>query len=455
MFILANKIVVALDGSRLGESVLPWAICLARELQASLLLVRVAASRGGTEYWAAGIHHRHTPPGWQDAETYLERMKRGLEPEGLDVHTRAREGWVAESILEIADEERASLIVLATHGRRGIARFFLGSVAEGLVHDARIPLFIVPADAARRHAPRLRRLLVPLDGSALSERALEYAADLAGRRPIVVLRAVSPDDVEADIPNTLLVEHEEYRRAEQSARDYVAGIAKRLEAQGHPAEVTTARGRPAQEIAIAAHAADVDLIVMTTHGRTGAERLRLGSVADEVVRHGEMPVLLVSGRALAARSASGAGIAAIVRRNPLVLNIADSIAVSLRKMASRRMADAVVVDGEGRLAGMLSQHKLAAWAQRSLSREAYAELPARAEEEAIGGLLPNDVISLEPYTSLPDALRLLADQHLDAIPVVREEELIGVVTLQDVLAALTITAEASPVRDDAGGPVPA
>ncbi len=83
------------------------------------------------------------------------------------------------------------------------------------------------------------------------------------------------------------------------------------------------------------------------------------------------------------------------------------------------------------------------------------ELSARAEEEAISGLLPNDVVSLELSTSLPDALRVLVDEHLDTIPVVREEELIGIVTLQDVLAALTITAERSQTRDAAGGPVPA
>jgi nucleotide-binding universal stress UspA family protein len=454
---MGNTIVVPLDGSRLGETVLSWATSLARELEASLLLVRVAMNRGPADYISAGVHRRRTPPGWREAELYLEQVRRRLEPEGIDVHTRVRDGLVAENILDIADEDGASLIALATHARRGIARFFLGSVAEGLVHDTRIPLFLVPADAGRhRRPPTLRRILVPLDGSPLSERALEYAADLAGRRPIVLLRVVSPEEIEADMPNTLLVEHEDFSRAEKNARDYLERIAKQLQLAGHQTQVMTARGRPAQEIAIAAHAADADLIVMATHGRTGAARLRLGSIADEVVRHGLLPVLLVSARALAARSASRAGIAPIIGHHPLAFRTGDSIAICLRKMASRRVTEAPVVDDEGRLAGMLSQRDLAAWAQRNWGGDPpFADLLARADEEAIGGLLRQETISVEPSTSLADTMRVLTEEHLDAIPVVQAGQLIGVVTLQDVLGALLTANEAPSIPEIMAGPVQA
>jgi nucleotide-binding universal stress UspA family protein/predicted transcriptional regulator len=454
---MGNKVVVPLDGSKLAESILPWATLLARELGASLLLVRVAPSHSTAEYIARGVQKRQTSRGWRDAELYLDQVKRRLEPEGIDVHSRVREGLVADNILDVAEEEGASLIALATHGRRGIARFFLGSVAEGLIHDSRVPLFLVPADASRRGRRQpLRRLLVPLDGSSLSERALEYAGDLAGRRPIVLFRAVSAEDIEADASNTLLVEHEEFTAAERSARDYLEGIAKKLQRAGHRPELMTARGRPAQEIAIAAHAADADLIVMTTHGRTGAERLRLGSIADEVVRHGDLPVLLVSARALAARSASHAGISSIIRRHPLILSTADSVAVAVRKMTSRGVAEAAVVNSDGQLAGMLSQRDLAAWASRYRGDEPpYAEVPRRAEEEAVGRVLHEDTISIEPSTSLADAMGVFIAQRVEAVPVVQGGQLIGVVTLQDVLAALCTAAEAPPAKPVPVGSVPA
>jgi nucleotide-binding universal stress UspA family protein/predicted transcriptional regulator len=446
---VTNKILVPLDGSKLGESVLPWAKSLARDLDAGLLLVRVIASRGGTEYQAGGVHRRHTPTGWHEAEVYLERQKRTLEAEGLDIHTRVRHGLVAENILDLAAEERTSLIALATHGRRGIARFFLGSVAEGLVHDARIPLFLVPADAPRRGAPRLRRILVPLDGSQLAERALEYAADLVGRRPIILFRAVSIDDIEADVPNTLLVEHEAFSRAERDAREYLDGIAQRLAASGHTIEASTARGRPAQEVAIAARAAGADLIVMASHGRTGAERARLGSVADEVVRHGELPVLLISARALAARTAGEAGITSIIRRNSVFVDAADSVAIVLRKMASRRVSEVIVVDGEGRLEGLLSQGNLAAWAQCNLGREIEGGLRQFAEDQPVAALLSRDSVSLEPSASLADAMTVLAEERLEAAPVVQDGRVIGVVNLQDVLAAILVPNEITSLRETA------
>jgi nucleotide-binding universal stress UspA family protein len=140
---MPRKLVVPLDGSKLGETVLPWATALAREMQASVMLVRIAlARRYATGYLAAGVHKQHTLPEWREAESYLGQVKRRLEKDGLEVHTRVREGLIADNVLDIADDEGASAIALTTHGRHGMARFFLGSVAEGLVHETRQPLYM-------------------------------------------------------------------------------------------------------------------------------------------------------------------------------------------------------------------------------------------------------------------------------------------------------------------------
>lgn len=437
---MTKKLVVPLDGSKLGETVLPWASALARETQASLLLVRIALSRQyGTGYLAMGVHKQHTLPEWREAEAYLGQVKRRLEKDGLQVHTRVREGLIAENVLDIADDEDASAITLTTHGRHGFARFFLGSVAEGLVHETRIPLFVVPAAAGRRgRAPSFQRILVPLNGSPLAEQALEFISDITSpETTIVLVRVVSPDDVEADVPNTLVVGQDAHHRAETDARNYLQGVAHQLHSIGRKAQIMSSSGRPAHEILIAAHAAEADVIAMTTHGRTGPGRWRLGSVADEVVRHGDMPVLLISARTVAAGSGTQLKVADIMVRNPVVLGTADTVAVALRKMLRRRVAASAVVDDDGDLIGMLSQHDLASWAdRRNAGRSTAAELPTRAQEDTVGDLLTEETISIDESAPLTSAMRVFSDERLAAIAVARDGHLVGVVTLQDVLEAL-------------------
>jgi nucleotide-binding universal stress UspA family protein len=305
---------------------------LARETQSSLSLVRVVYGRRySTEYPRTGVHRQHITAEWRDAEAYLADTKRRLQRDGLSVEATVREGLIAENILDVADEEHASAIVLSTHGRHGMARFFLGSVAEGLVHETRIPLFLVPAEAARRGGePSFARILVPLDGSPLAERALEYVGDIARSDATVILvRIVSPNDKEAGVSNTLLVAGDP-NRDEADAREYLQGVAQQLHGIGRKAQITTITGRPAHEILIAAKAAHADAIVMVSHGRTGLGRWRLGSVADEVIRHGDMPVFLISAHALTARSSTQLVASDVMMRSPVVLGSADTIAAALR-----------------------------------------------------------------------------------------------------------------------------
>ncbi len=146
-----------------------------------------------------------------------------------------------------------------------------------------------------------RRLLVPLDGSTLAEAALPHAIAVArrfeARLTLLQVAATVPMAAAVDplgaggVEAALAVEAVE--AAEKAAWEYLHQVAQRPEMEGLPVEVEVTRGRPAAEIIRQARERKVDLIVMSTHGRSGLGRLVFGSVADEVLREAGVPILLI------------------------------------------------------------------------------------------------------------------------------------------------------------------
>jgi nucleotide-binding universal stress UspA family protein len=153
-----------------------------------------------------------------------------------------------------------------------------------------------------------KRVVVPLDGSALAEGVLPFIAQIAGPLDleVVLVRVVEPQVPEVvEGSRHVVVEDVAARMAE--ARDYLAGVARDMESRGVRARIETRRGQPVDEIVAAAHQVEADLIAMTTHGRTGLGRLLFGSVAEAVLRRAELPVFLMRQTARqAAAKAAGA-----------------------------------------------------------------------------------------------------------------------------------------------------
>ena len=156
--------------------------------------------------------------------------------------------------------------------------------------------------------PRYRRVLIPLDGSPLAEGIIPFLLGIAGPldMEIVLLRVVTPlmPPSDAGAPRIIL---EDLAARTVEARDYLAAIAADLMRRGVRVQTRVRFGTPVREILAAARDSAVDLIAMTTHGRSGLNRLVFGSVAEAVVRVAESPVLLVRLTAAAAhvRAASG------------------------------------------------------------------------------------------------------------------------------------------------------
>jgi nucleotide-binding universal stress UspA family protein len=306
---MSQRLLVPLDGSALAESALPWAAQLARTHDASVVLARVVP--WPMAFWTAGYISAQLYDEVQAAEhdaanAYLRKVQARLRADRIPVETLVRNGFPGESILELAEQCGAAAIVMATHGRGGISRLVVGSVAEHVVQDATIPVLLVPAHAAGQGPGTFARILVPLDGSPLAERALDLAQDVAAAgTTLCLVRVVAP--VERTLAGVTAddryVDYDATARAVAEAEAYLHQVADTLRIGRCAVETTVRTGTPGEQILAAAHELSADLVVLATHGRTGAQRWLLGSVADTVVRGAHTAVFMVTGRVTVPRIA--------------------------------------------------------------------------------------------------------------------------------------------------------
>lgn len=229
-------------------------------------------------------------------ESYFEQTRQTLQEKGYLVNTAIVEGDAAEAIINSANLCDADLIAMTTHGRSGIARWTLGSIADRVIHNTSLPVLLIHSQAKARNLD-VQRILVPLDGSAFAEMALPYARSLAKEHhaKMHLLQAVSPSDVEYAI--TRLPTQSETERAMQRrfalADTYLEHIAADLRHSGIQVETEVLFGDPARNIEESADKHAVDLVVISTHGRTGLGRWVHGSVANHVICNTRVPLLVV------------------------------------------------------------------------------------------------------------------------------------------------------------------
>lgn len=278
-----RRILVPTDGSDAATTAEAQAIAMARRFDADLHAIHVREAgelppgvedEGATE--AARL--------WREA---LATLAERADSAGVDVTTRVVEhgGPTHKGIVADAREHDADCIVMGTHGRTGVDRFVLGSVAERTLREAQVPVLTVHPDTPVGAA--FESVLVPTDGSDSARAAGTTAVDLA-RATDATLRVLSVVDLGAvwgDDAGTIL------DAVEKGARRAVDEVADEAEAAGVPVETAVLTGSPVR--AILEHADDegVDCIVVGTHGRTGLDRVLLGSVAERVVRLADVPVL--------------------------------------------------------------------------------------------------------------------------------------------------------------------
>ena len=299
---LYRSILVPLDGSPLAEQALPLAIRTAHQ--------------GGGKLRLALVHEppiipidTADPKLFTSAELALRKAERGylrgLQAKLRDDGTRVASavtltGEVGPALTQYVRELGVDLVVMATHGRGGVQRVWLGSVADHLIRNVDVPVLLVrPGEAAARPGSptKATQLLVPLDGSALAEEALGPAAELARLWDLELnlVRVVHPVlfVTEPALPIPSSYDEGLTTLLRSQAQDYLNDQVEDLRAHGHRASGVAVVGwNSAGTILELARPERFALVALATHGRGGLRRMALGSVADKLVRASAVPVLV-------------------------------------------------------------------------------------------------------------------------------------------------------------------
>lgn len=302
---MIRSIVVPLDGSSFGEQALPVAAAIARRAGARLLLVHAhlpfsLLPSAGTMPVAAV---REQELRNQEAE-YLDDLARKLaERYSIPVESELLDGPAVQALDDYVRRIKADLVVMTTHGRGGLSRVWLGSVADGLIRRTHVPVLLIrPREEGEpAHEPTFRRILIPLDGSELAEQILRPATRLAKLfdAELMLLRVVVPILLmdEASAGYSTYVGPEDMARREEIAAEYLERLAERLRGESFTVATRVVQHpQAATAILEEAESSGADLIAMATHGRSGVVRLLLGSVADKVLRATTKPLLLLRPR---------------------------------------------------------------------------------------------------------------------------------------------------------------
>lgn len=291
-------ILVPLDGSDFAEQALPLAISLARTTNRYLHLVLVQeVALWPDENGAANIDMIKRMV-HADGENYLRSVEKRYWSPGLVVNSVALPAemrTVGQVLSEYIQDTQAEMVVMATHGRGGVKRAWLGSVADYLLRHVSVPVIVTRPGC--NPEPGSDRILVPLDGSPLAESVLEEVCAIATatNHHLTLLRVIQPVVRTLSMPEAPYVEVDEDLTAMQrsEAEDYLESMEELVRVRGIGC-TTLALIAPnaAETILEVARPSRFTLVAMATHGLGGVRRLLLGSCTDKVIRGAELPVLV-------------------------------------------------------------------------------------------------------------------------------------------------------------------
>jgi nucleotide-binding universal stress UspA family protein len=287
-----KKILVPTDFSEHADKAIETAEILAKPLGAEIHLLHVLH----LPIQAVTPEMAVVPVGfWQDLRAYAEKKiaasKAAIEKQGVRCTSEVIEDIPGFAIAAAAKRTNADLIVMGSRGLTGLKHVLLGSVAERTVRTAPCPVLTVKHEGG---ALRLRTILVPMDFSPSSHRALEIAKELAKSAGPAHLILVHAYYVPIELEQFLIQQGDPVlERLSESVTKDLEKILTGLQDAGISSEYLASRGAPERLIIELAKQKHADLIVMGTHGRRGLTHMLLGSVAERVVRTAECPVMTV------------------------------------------------------------------------------------------------------------------------------------------------------------------
>jgi nucleotide-binding universal stress UspA family protein len=290
---MLRRIIVPLDGSAFAETAIPAAAALARGLRGHLELVMVHSPALSGPSPTAALAQDARIRSFEEAYV-IQKARSTADAADGPVASSVLDGPVAPTLIEHVRARKADLVVMTTHGRAGLSRFFLGSVADRLVRELHCPILLLPPEAPQIPEPgAAARILIPLDGSALAASVLGRAAAVLPDAALELVRVVVlpatplPPEAGWSVPSEILDEELSI------AAHYLEDVAATLRARGRVVHTRVlSHWSPAAAIADYAEERHCDLIALATRGESGLQRALLGSVADKIIRSARLPVLV-------------------------------------------------------------------------------------------------------------------------------------------------------------------
>ncbi len=285
-----KRILVPLDGSNLAELALAYVEEMAIAFNSEVVLLYVNEPKEDR------YRHMHQLYMEEVAEGVKERFKKRAR-----VKTVVLGGEPAEEIINYAEKNDVSVIIMASHGRSGITAWVMGDVASKVLQATRVPVLLIRVGKPSKRAPRerlLERILLPLDGSEVGEAAVPYVRELAGRLGLeVILFGVVPAGQHIRTVGGLdyiLYPEPELELFKKEAREYLERLSQRLAVKKGKVSVSLKIGDDvAGEIIKFAKRKGVSLIAISAHGHSGIEKWVFGSTASKIVQVSRIPILLV------------------------------------------------------------------------------------------------------------------------------------------------------------------
>lgn len=299
-----DTILVPLDGSQLADCVLPHVLAIASSFDAEITLLRVLEkNQAGKSTQLFDLVN------WQINKTkaalYLDKTQARLQKLNIRIRTEVLEGLIAEGITEYAQNQGIKLIIMSSHGRHGLTQWGISSITQKIILSAQTSLLIIRAHQYGVYsdelsaAPLYQRILVPLDGSQRAENILPIITQLARfhKSQIHLVRVVQTPEMARQMPpvsedidlSSRVVERNREEAAhylkQLKSRSYLEGIA----VQTH----LIASGNAAVALHQLEEHEQIDIVALNAHGYSGHHQWPYGSMVNNFILYGKVPLLIV------------------------------------------------------------------------------------------------------------------------------------------------------------------
>ena len=275
------QILISLDGSKLAEAVIPQAVALARATHNTITLLQVITPPSGYLTTNTALPENWYSETIAGSRKYLQAVAKGIQAIGVEAQIATIDGTSTSGILTYVEQHAdVSLIAMASHGRDGIGRWFLGSIASDIIHSLPKPLLLIHPDNNEtlqdRDIPAYHTIIVPLDGSMRSEHVLDYVKPLAKTfgATITLVQITQTDETQTDTSD----KHE-----------YLEQKAQQLRTEGFTVKIETPASDTVEQVQHLSEIQRGDVLVIAAH------RKKVEGIVMNFIHNVGVPVLLLPG----------------------------------------------------------------------------------------------------------------------------------------------------------------